>query len=1201
MTKRPLSQGGHSMQPRLPTNDLVDVNKVFGDGGNMGALMRSIDWSRTPLGPVSGWSQALRTTVGLVLRNRFPLVLWWGPRLVQFYNDAYSPLLEAKHPQAMGQPVSECWPEIWHIIGPMIEAPFSGQPATWSDDLLLLINRKGLLEETHFKVAYSPVPDDTVQVTGIGGVLGTVAETTEQVYGERQLKTLRDLDARALETKTPERSCETAASTFKENPFDVPFALVYLIEADGKRARLASSCGFDTDNGPANPTVIDLQVLVGAHAWPLSRIVDTRSVEVVTDVRTRFGTLPRGRWSESPRFAIGLPLSSPDQPRPYGVLIAGCNPHRQLDDGYYRPFFELAAAQVTTAIRNANAFEGQRWRAAKLAEIDRAKTAFFSNVSHELRTPLTLILGPLEDALGGASRTLSGDNLETAYRNALRLLKLVNALLDLSRIDADRVQPSFEPTDLGTATIELAGVFRAAIERAGLRLIVHCDTLPEPVYVDREMWEKTVLNLLSNAFKFTFEGEINVTLRPSGDRVELTVRDSGVGISPDQLPRVFERFYRVEGAKARTHEGSGIGLALVQELVRMHGGDIRAESELGKGTTFAVSIPFGSSHLPTDRIAAERTVASTATRAAAFADEALRWLPGSQTPIGEASLPPETVAGTAGARILLADDNADMRDYVARLLREHWEVHCVADGEAALAALNGGDFDLVLADVMMPLLDGFGLLRAIKSGPRTQRIPVIMLSARAGDESRVASLSAGADDYLIKPFSARELLARISTHLQLGRVRQEAAQARSELEQLMAQMREVNERLIVGTVHAHTMTEDAEQANHLKDEFLATVSHELRTPLNAIMGWARMLGSKQLAPVRATHAIATIERNALALAHIIEDLLDVSRIVAGTLRLAPQPVDLVAVAQAALDAVRPLAAAKNVQLAFSPDLPAIATVSGDAGRLEQVIWNLLSNAIKFTPEGGRVDVFIAPSNDHVEVRVVDTGQGITPDFLPHVFDRFRQADGATTRRHTGLGVGLAIVRQLVELHGGTVHAASHGVGRGATFTVRLPISAGEVQVGQAAALGERRTATSVASPMPRSPRLDELRILLVDDNPDGRMLTSLVLTQAGASVNAVASVREALQMLDVERPDVLVSDISLPDEDGYALIRQIRQYEAEHGGFLPAVALTGYARAEDRTRSLAAGFQAHVPKPVEPIELATAIATITHHLRDSEP
>ena len=431
------------------------------------------------------------------------------------------------------------------------------------------------------------------------------------------------------------------------------------------------------------------------------------------------------------------------------------------------------------------------------------------------------------------------------------------------------------------------------------------------------------------------------------------------------------------------------------------------------------------------------------------------------------------------------------------------------------------------------------------------------------------------------------------------RAREEAAQARSELEQLMAQMREVNERLVVGTIRAQTMTEDAEQANHLKDEFLATVSHELRTPLNAVLGWARMLGADQLAPDRARHAIAAIERNSSALAHLIDDLLDVSRIVAGTLHLTPQPVDLVAVAQAALDAVRPLAATKNVQLEFSHDLP--ATVSGDAGRLEQVIWNLLANAIKFTPEGGRVDVFIAPSKDHMEVRVVDTGQGISPDFLPHVFDRFRQADGATTRRHSGLGLGLAIVQQLVELHRGTVHAASQGVGRGATFTVRLPISAGQAPAGQAGALGERRTAASTASPMPRSPRLDGLRILVVDDSADGRTLTSLVLTQAGASVKAAASVREALQMLEAERPDALVSDIGLPDGDGYGLIRQIRQYEAEHGGFLPAVALTGYARAEDRARILAAGFQAHVPKPVEPVELAAALATITHRLRGSEP
>jgi signal transduction histidine kinase/ActR/RegA family two-component response regulator len=433
------------------------------------------------------------------------------------------------------------------------------------------------------------------------------------------------------------------------------------------------------------------------------------------------------------------------------------------------------------------------------------------------------------------------------------------------------------------------------------------------------------------------------------------------------------------------------------------------------------------------------------------------------------------------------------------------------------------------------------------------------------------------------------------------RAREKAAQARSELEQLMAQMREANERLVVGTVRAQSMTEDAEQANHLKDEFLATVSHELRTPLNAILGWARMLGAKQLPPDRARHAIAIIERNASALTHIIDDLLDVSRIVAGTLQLTPQPVDLVAVTQAALDAVRPSAVARNVHIEFSPDLPAIEPVSGDASRLQQVIWNLLANAIKFTPDGGRVSVFIQPSKDHMEFRVVDTGQGISPDFLPHVFERFRQADGATTRRHTGLGLGLAIVRQLVELHGGTVQAASEGVGRGASFTVCLPISAGEPQRTPAAGVEERRNAASTASPMSRVPRLDELRILVVDDSADGRALTSLLLTQAGAKVKAVASVREALQILDAERPDALVSDIGLPDEDGYGLIGQIRQREAEHGGFLPAVALTGYARAEDRERILAAGFQAHVAKPVEPAELTIAIATVTHYVRDREP
>jgi signal transduction histidine kinase/ActR/RegA family two-component response regulator len=451
-----------------------------------------------------------------------------------------------------------------------------------------------------------------------------------------------------------------------------------------------------------------------------------------------------------------------------------------------------------------------------------------------------------------------------------------------------------------------------------------------------------------------------------------------------------------------------------------------------------------------------------------------------------------------------------------------------------------------------------------------------------------------------KPEDARAMGDResaVTVREERARVREEAVdaqedrvQAALQVEQLNTQLREANERLVVATVQAQTAEERAEQANRLKDDFLATVSHELRTPLNAVLGWARMLMSKQLTTERAAHAVDTIERNAASLAHIIDDLLDVSRIIAGTLHMVPQPVDLVAVTQSTLDVVKPLAVDKRIDLRFSPEAGSPALVSGDGDRLRQVIWNLLANAIKFTPEGGRVDVSIERAGSSIEVNIVDTGQGIGPEFVPHVFERFRQADGAPSRRHGGLGLGLAIVRQLVELHGGTVHAASDGVGRGAAFTVRLPILAGTEQE---LALGDRRTAESMGSPRPRSQRLDGLRILVVDDHADGRTLTTLFLAQAGAGVEAVASAREALQVLEAQRPDVLVSDIGLPDEDGYSLIRLIRQREAEHGGLLPAIALTGYARADDRARALAAGFQAHVAKPLEPAELIAAIADVT--------
>ena len=427
----------------------------------------------------------------------------------------------------------------------------------------------------------------------------------------------------------------------------------------------------------------------------------------------------------------------------------------------------------------------------ELAKLDELKTRFFANISHEFRTPLTLLMGPLEDAMAqpGELSASNRERVELAHRNSLRLLKLVNTLLDFSRIEAGRIQASYEPTDLATFTADLASVFRSTIERAGLQLLIDCSPMADPVYVDREMWEKIVFNLLSNAFKFTLSGEIEVSLRGADGSAELAVRDTGTGIPPQDVPHLFERFYRIKGAQGRTFEGSGIGLALVQELARLHGGTVRVESELGHGSKFIVAVPMGDGHLPADRIGAPRTMTSTGVRGEAFVQEALRWLPESELVPGEitdgpsVSLPASAAVhdGEPRPRILLADDNADMRDYVQRLLRKQYEVLAVADGEAALASALEWHPHLILSDIMMPRLDGFGLLHGIRADESLKHVPVILLCGRAGEEARIEGLSSGADDYLVKPFSARELEARISSHLAMAAIRGQSAELERKL------------------------------------------------------------------------------------------------------------------------------------------------------------------------------------------------------------------------------------------------------------------------------------------------------------------------------------------------------------------------------------------------------------------------------------
>lgn len=1567
----------------------MPMTGVLAGGGELGGLLRALDWSTTPLGHPRIWPQSLRSAASICLNSRFPIAIYWGPELALLYNEAWSPILGAKHPWAMGQPAQAVWPEIWPEIGPLFASVHQTGEGVWQQDQLLPMHRHGYTEECYFNFTFSPIRGEE---GGVVGIFNAVIETTFRVLEERRSQLLRDLAANLSGAQSTTEVCVRTAAALAGGTLDVPFSLLYLRDPGGATFELVASAGVTLPE-PLRPAMLDPND--PQAVWPAAGAVRLGGAELVEGVGRGFGAAVRGDpWPEPVEQALIVPILGGQATEPIALLVAGISPRRALDDAY-RTFIERVAQQVGSAIATANAYTAERRRAEALAAIDEAKTAFFSNVSHEFRTPLTLMLGPLEDVLAQAeSLSLAQrEQLDVVQRNALRLLRLVNTLLDFSRIEAGRVRAAYAPTDLSAYTAELASVFRSAVERAGLRLSVDCPPLPEPIYVDHEMWEQIVFNLLSNALKFTFTGEIAVALRIDTGAAELSVRDTGTGIPAAEIPRLFERFHRVQGAQGRSFEGSGIGLALVQELVRLHGGEVRVSSLLGQGTTFTVRIPTGAAHLPTDRMISAQRAATPGSRGDMFVQEALRWLPQGE-PAGqlpEDGLPAERVPRPVpSGRILLADDNADMRAYVHRLLSPLYDVVMAEDGVAALRQALEEPVDLVLSDVMMPGLDGFELLRALRADERTRELPVLLLSARAGEEARIEGMAAGADDYLVKPFSARELLARVGAHLDIAQVRHRAARrerelraeaesAQAQLQQLLAVINDlflafdeqwqfvfanqplleqtglshehlrgmtiwelfpeladtdfertvrqalaertprrfeyfhplrkrwfenriypaesggalfiteiteqkcaelnrqflldagerlstpttvsdlmtalgpmigahfgvshcafiefdpaadraivhhdwradpselsyegahdvaefltvearrglaVGQPLVISDVardlrtavtvdrhqqlgigaHLHTpflsdgvlkfalalyhrepyawrddeiatlrelsariwtrverlraeaalraseaklqsaldggrlgawswdpmtgATEadartlelfgippatftgeadavidcihpddqatvaaaleraahpegsyeaefrillpdgqvrwltgtgrprveadgrvsrvygvnadiserkqaearmrtlyeqeqaartQAEEANRLKDEFLATVSHELRTPLTALLGYAHLLQSRKRDEAYVARTVEKIVRSAQAQAQITEDLLDIARIVSGKLRIDPAPLDLAAVVHAALDTVRPAMEAKALRLQVELHPEATAVV-GDGGRLQQVVWNLLTNATKFTPHGGAIAVRLVVEGPFACLTVKDNGQGIQPAFLPYVFERFRQGDSSSQRSHGGLGLGLSIVRHLVELHGGTVEAASAGAHKGATFTVRLPLVSHTAMERSVALLTDNVPFDGKRCP----PELQGLRVLLVDDQPAILELLEEILIPCGAVVRTCANARGAFELLQAWRPDLLVSDIAMPDEDGYWLMRAIRALPPEAGGKTPAVALTAYVRMEDRLRVLEAGFQQYVPKPVDPDELRTILAGVAH-------
>jgi PAS domain S-box-containing protein len=1581
---------------------MAKKDSVFERGGKMAARMAAADWSKSALGSPAQWPQSLRAAVRIMLTSRYAMWMAWGSELTFFCNDAYLPTLGVKESWALGTTARKVWEEIWPDIGPRIDHVLSSGESTWDQGLLLFLERSGYAEETYHTFSYSPLSDDSGK---IAGMLCVVTEETERVIGERRLAVLRDLAAELAAVSTEAEIFPALERSLVNAAADLPFGLVYLCADDGRISRLAATSGVaaGSEQAPA-----EINCSQADAVWPFSEI-DQKPI-VIPKLSERLTNLPSGPWPNPPEQAIILPLNQAGHAKPTGFFIAGLNPLRPLDEAY-RSFIGLFVGQLSAGLTNARAFEAERKRAEALAKIDQAKTTFFSNVSHEFRTPLTLMLAPLLDILAQHNGQLPPkvtEELSVVHRNGLRLLKLVNTLLDFSRIEAGRVRASFMPTDISAFTAELASVFRSAIEKAGLSLQIDAPPLAEPAYIDRDMWEKIVLNLISNAFKFTLNGRIAVRVGSRGNQIFFTVTDTGCGIPSEEIPRLFERFHRVEGTRGRSHEGSGIGLALVQELVKIHGGTVTVESEVGRGTTFTVAIQTGKDHLQADRIAVERRPPSTAIGTNAYVEEALRWIPDTENspPLGaEFNEPTNGVLqpasgdqdGEARSRVLVVDDNADMRNYVGRLLADEYEILMASDGAEALEVARRCFPSLILSDVMMPNLDGFGLIRAIRSEPALAAMPIILLSARAGEEATLDGVRAGANDYLVKPFSARELLARVRAQIDQRRYERNLAAAEQRLQTAMAAAKmaawEWNPKTDVvsgsdtiadvfglmpdetiksssaglGLVHpedlerhrsivsgsaqrgegfhsefriirpvdgrvawleerSHVITdphtgqvhmvglvmdvserklaeialrrsearskfmihlddalriltdptemsataarllaehfncertlyveveadedhcevtgeftpnlpsiagryriseygadyiaavranrayvehdtsreslsirereafaalrigsfisaplfkggrlvalfvvhsqyprkwsdeeiedvglvanrcwesierarvsralaasedlfalsvesaelgtfycpmpmgpivwnnkckehfwlgpeaeitfdlfysvvhpedrertraavertvfhrepydieyrtvapdgrlrwirakgrayydatgaptrfdgvtlditelkiaeerreqllaaersarEEVEHVSRMKDEFLATLSHELRTPLNAILGWSRILNSGPLDSEDARQGLEAIQRNARAQTQMIEDLLDMSRIISGKVRLDVQKTVLADVVAQAVQTVRPSAEVKGVRLMTVLD-PYAGPVAGDPGRLQQVIWNLLTNAIKFTPKGGKVQIVLERVNSHLELSVADDGEGIDPAFLPFVFERFRQADASTTRRHGGLGLGLNIVKQLVELHSGSVRVKSHGKGMGSTFTVTLPVSA-STHTADSEHHADRqhpRTPSSIKSVI-EPPRVDGLRVLVIDDDADARLVMSRILGDAGAIVRTASSVTEAMEELRRNLPEIIVSDIGMPGEDGYDLIRKVRSLSPAEGGRIPAVALTAFARSEDRQRALLAGYQMHVAKPVEPSELLTVCSSI---------
>lgn len=810
----------------------------------------------------------------------------------------------------------------------------------------------------------------------------------------------------------------------------------------------------------------------------------------------------------------------------------------------------------------------------RIRELDEIKTQFFANVSHELRTPLALILGPaqrlIDDASAGSAMS-PAQRLEAAHlvaRNARLLLKHVNDLLDLSRIEARKLKIELQATDVAALLRFVASHFAVLAQDRGITFEVLAEE-PCAAAVDPDKLQRVLMNLLGNAFKFVPDGgHVRCGLQASDGSLRLFVDDSGPGVPPALRRAVFERFRQVDGGASRKAGGTGLGLAIAKEFVEMHQGQIEVlESPLG-GARFEVALPHltapGSQlgapgpaplmplapgldasalHTVVEELRFARAVRSSdsapppspppAASSSSSLSSALSSSPSS-------SPSPELVPSAAGeaqprARVLVVEDNPDMNRFVAQCLRRFYEVETAFDGREGVAKTKAFRPTLIVSDIMMPGMSGVEMIAELRGHPELAATPILLLSAKADEELMIQLLNDGVQDFIVKPFSERELVVRARNLVVAQQTREQVSRLR----------------------------DAAEAASRAKDEFFAMLGHELRNPLAPILSALELIG--QQAGTAFERERSVISRQVDHLSRLVDDLLDVSRIAGGKVELKRAPVELARVVDEALEPCRILFTQRRHQLEL--DVAAGLLVHADSTRLVQVVSNLLTNAAKYTPPGGRVTVRGQGQGDQVELVVKDSGIGISPEILPRVFDLFVQEPQAIDRAQGGLGLGLAIVRGLVEQHGGTVAAHSDGIGRGAEVTVRLPALSAEAARQEPSAAGARVSAS-------RAP----LRVLIVDDNEDAADMLAEMLSRRGYLARSAHDPGAALRLAAELLPDVAFLDIGLPGMTGYELAARLRQLPGLAA--VELVALTGYGQESDRQRAKEAGFHHHLVKPV---------------------